>query len=315
MRIFFKQSDYIFEGKFVSREDFSNADTSKIWASIILEVTRVLKGDINTGKIELILNSGRLVHGPEKDYQLIAEYNTDGALRIPSEEGVFFCKKTELSFRPTAENPSVEPLRNEINAVLHYMDNQPSRNFELSGLNDLYFTNKEEFYKYAGQFKGMCIDKKKEKTLNNLPDSLFSNPELDEFIAKQWERYYQIKQNKERLPAKKSRKSTVELNISIQNQQVTEGDTRYFEFDVCASTNEPGIYYCNMLARIDFNATLFGTYLATNNKVIISKGTLFNSAMYEASVYDVSSSRLNIALAPPYGGGYIPNYVYLLRFL
>lgn len=180
---FFNQSDYIFEGKFVSRDDFPNADTSKIWASIILKVTHVLKGDIDTGRIELILNSGRLVQKKEDGYALIAEYNSDGALRIPSEGGIFFCKKTELSFRPVTGNPSVEPLRNERNAVLDYMPDRPYRNFELFGLNDLYFTDKEDFYQYACQFRGINIPKKKEKTINNLPDSLFSNPALEEFMA------------------------------------------------------------------------------------------------------------------------------------
>jgi hypothetical protein len=306
---FFKQSDYIFEGKLISGKAFPNADTSKIWTSFQIRVTHVLKGKIDTGMIELILNSGAIFDSQDKGYALIAEYNNEYALNIPF-DGVFFCKKTEFAFHPASGNPSVEPLQNKLNAILHYMPNQSDRNFALYGLNDLYFTDKEEFYQYASQYKGMNINKKKENTLNNLPDSLFYNPELDEFMAKQWERYYQIKQNKERVPVKKGIASTVELNISIQNQQITEGDVRYFEFDVCASTNEPGIYFCNMLARINFNTALFGTYLTTNGKVTISKGALFNSSTYEARVDDVSSSRLNIALAPPYGG-FTPNYVYL----
>ena len=173
---FFNQSDYIFEGKIINTITYPNEDTTKLWTSFLIEIIYVLKGndEIQKGQIEIIKKSGILtfpiktifVDDFEVNDEFIFEYKDDIAFTTPK-HGIFFCKKTDLSFRPATNNPSVEIFENMRNAGLTYMPNLPSRSFELFGLNDLYLKDMDALYDYARQFQGISVPEQQKKSGNS----------------------------------------------------------------------------------------------------------------------------------------------------
>ena len=93
-------------------------------------------------------------------------------------------------------------------------------------------------------------------------------------MEQQQELLRRVQENKSQQP---STRGLRELTISIQNQQITGDTVRFFEFDVYGATNLPRTHFVNMIARIDFNTNLFGTFLDSNGTISLSQGTLFDT--------------------------------------
>ncbi|MEO9965025.1 MAG: T9SS type A sorting domain-containing protein [Reichenbachiella sp.] len=301
---FFKQSDYIFEAILVSQKSFPNSDTSEVWSSAIFEITHVFKGgdEIHLGKIELIRDCGVL--RSKDNSQIILKYNTEYCLRYSSEKMVLFCKKASTAYQATENTITVKPLENLPEAAFYYKERElhPNLNFEVYGLDHLYFTTFEDFYLFMKKKKGITVpnqyqDFKKKTSLRVGSVDEFSNPRLDAFMARQQQLVEQAKINRAGQARLNGVSASNELVLSIDNQSVSDG---YYHFDVFAKANHNNTYYSNAIARIDFNTKIFGNNLEANGKITLTRGSSFSGGTYETHVYDVSGSRVNISLNEKY---------------
>ncbi|MEO9965027.1 MAG: hypothetical protein ABJF11_04515 [Reichenbachiella sp.] len=182
---FFKQSDYIFEATRISRKAIPNRDSTKITTSAIFEITHVFKGgnEIRLGKIEIIKDCGILQ--TEDKSEVILDYNRDNCLLFSPKRMVLFCKKSSIAYQ-TTDNPfAVKPLDDLPDAAFYYKERElhPSLNFEVYGLDHLYFTTFDDFYHFMKKKKGITVpsqyqSSKKKASLPVGSVDEFSNPRL-----------------------------------------------------------------------------------------------------------------------------------------
>jgi len=87
-----------------------------------------------------------------------------------------------------------------------------------------------------------------------------------------------------------------DITFSFANATTTGTTPKYFEFDIMVSANTNSTYYDGAQFRIPYNTAVFGTNILSNNNVIITAGTAFNSITYynpQLNV-DASASKMNI---------------------
>ncbi len=216
---------------------------------------------------------------------------------------IFFAKKRiGLTFN-NKTTIKLEPYQNCRYGSLLFSEAPEKHNFSIYGLNNLYFKSIEDFYKYASKFDGISIPEeviKKKAFLQSGSVNEFHNAKLDSFMVWQYQLLEYAKQNKKNQANLKSTSADNDLTLSIQNQKITGSSTMYFEFDVYAKANNSNTYYSNAIARIDFNTAIFGLNLEASGNITLTRGSSFSSSTYETSVYDVSSSRVNIGLTEKY---------------
>lgn len=289
---FFEKAEYIFEGEYVESETYFVDDSTKVYTQYLLKVNEVYKGNkkLKKGTVTLIKNSGSVskMYKDEKGELVILnkDYNNQLDFDIHG-KNIFFCSESDLEMNSVQLNSSntikLKLLHNyEYANLIIDEDLLEEYNFLISGLNNLYFKDKQEFYNYAKQYKGLNIPKLKKK----------ENQEkaLNKFMKKQYQLLEIAKKNK-----LKAIKSNTELTISIVNREVTGEDTAFFEFDVMAATNQ-NLYYSGAMMRLSYNTDLFGNEIVYNQNIELSIAEGIDSLTLEAGVFDFSDNVIHLGL-------------------
>ncbi|MBN1543333.1 T9SS type A sorting domain-containing protein [candidate division KSB1 bacterium] len=95
------------------------------------------------------------------------------------------------------------------------------------------------------------------------------------------------------------------ITFTFGNVRVTGAAPQILEFDVLAQASENGTYIGDTQVYINYNTSGFGTSIATNNKVEVTKGSLISGEIFEGSgidkytivsLVDNTPSRLAVAL-------------------
>jgi len=288
---FFEKADYIFEGEYIKSESYMLE--GKIYTQYYLKVLEIYKGDKNLkqGTVSLIKNSGYYTKAYIDEFGMpgesINEQNTSGDYDILG-KSVFFCIESDFPQSPIKfESTNIKTLRllqnYEHASFTFYDEEEDIYNFLIAGLDNLYFKDKQAFYNYAKQFKGIKIPKYKKK----------ENQEelLNEFMKKQYSLLEIAKKND-----KNKTKTDNTLTLTIGNQEVTGEDTAYFEFDVMASSNN-NLYYDNSLIRLDFNTNLFGSDLVLNDNIELNISSNIDTTTYQTKAFDNAiDNRVTLAL-------------------
>lgn len=214
----------------------------------------------------------------------------------------------------------VEGIPNYLNynydpRYLDYIDLETANNFA-EGFDGLYFDSYEELFDYISVtfqldsnnfekcegFDLNSIEKYRPVLINpNQRNKKENNVEQDIQSPKQEESIEELKP----LPTNEERKKKVQfyeeflnqriknnlqinnlranenLTYSIENETYTGTNPRYLEFDIMVSCNQSGTYLDNAPIHLSYNANAFGANIVSNNKLHLTKGSLFNHVTYE----------------------------------
>jgi hypothetical protein len=323
---FFIQSDLVFEGHFVRYVYTYNTTGTKKYEDNYLisayKVQRVYKGDQSLTGGEVYIVSQRVSLGIENDdfserplsyssTQILEKYGITKGINRYSPY-IFFCVTSDYPDDGNARFSSIKKYR-ELGDDMK----RPKGWGRMYAFDDkivseddyLAFLKREDFYNYMKQFKGFTIPEPLPQTP---PDMERKNShEMDSLLNVMYERgkflmdsvqNARIKENNENL--KESKKKVQQdpkndntystLTLQLANKQIINSSgKKYMEFDILASSNNQNIFFSVTTLYLQYEAAIFGSYLAANGKVTVSKGPLFNHANdYIPFVYDISSALL-----------------------
>lgn len=72
----------------------------------------------------------------------------------------------------------------------------------------------------------------------------------------------------------------------------------YLEFDIMISATDNVTWFDNCLMRLQYNAGAFGTNIAANNNITITRGPLYSSTTYTEPQFDVADITTNVVAIP-----------------
>ncbi len=144
---FFNKAEYIFEGEVISNKKYLNEDTTDIFASSLIKINHVYKGDLKADTIEFVRDGGEWIIETDLGMYTFSKYH-GGYLNFYCKKMIFFAKKRKGQTFNSNFKVKLEPFTNERYAVIRYSDPYIF-NFKLYGLDQLYFNSINEFNKYA----------------------------------------------------------------------------------------------------------------------------------------------------------------------
>jgi len=309
-----------------------NYNPDEIYTSTFMIVTRVYKNDeimrISPGDTLNYIRKGGWIfkEDPEWGTEQIwsrqpVDYDTGEIGGAGIEDAILFIKKSNL-----LENPDTNK-RGKYSKVSMLQDLKSATikiggeyyTGEISGLNDLQFNNRYELYKYMEQFEGVTVPLSnphhmrwylgtgdvfdqylKERNVKWLD---FNDPQVRDSLNRVLEMQVQKareKREKKREQGQLRSQTNNILTVTIQNQAVLYDKTKgkyYFHFDVYVAANNYLTYLHNVILRLSYNTTAFGTNIKANNKVEVDNYAEFDAFTYNSSsVYDVTSNTLNLGI-------------------
>lgn len=91
------------------------------------------------------------------------------------------------------------------------------------------------------------------------------------------------------------------LSFEIANSTLTgtSSTDAYMEFDIKVSSNLP-VYFSSCLVRLSYNTSAFGTNVASNNNIVITRGSAYDNSTYTDPNVD-KSDITNSVIAIPIG--------------
>lgn len=94
--------------------------------------------------------------------------------------------------------------------------------------------------------------------------------------------------------------SNENLFLDMQNERIVNiSGSNWFEFDVTASTNNTSLFLDNVLMRFNYNTSVFGSSVAVNNNIVITRAAPFNIPTYSnpnSVVWDFSNNAVTVPM-------------------
>lgn len=270
-------SDCIFEGQVIRSDSYWNADSTYIYTSHTVEITKIFKGDLICGTVEVINPGGRV-----GDTQLMLSHHL--TLRT-GELGVFFCNITnmelsQVDFYPETEPTPIEITFSEQGFYRYYFDNY---NPSVAGLY-YHFDSLAQFYNLVQLYTQLnyvecyntvvSLPSKSTKREKNQEAPIFPTRSEQEKLKNQrdFTAYTQVRSFKESLYSNNSKMLLTgdTLVYKIENEKMTGNNPKYLEFDIYLRANDNQTYLDNAEPHLMYDTLIFGT----NPNIIVDRGTL-----------------------------------------
>lgn len=271
-------ADCIFEGKVIRTNSYWNADSTFIYTSHTIEISKIFKGDMICGTVEVINPGGRV------DDRIL---HLTHHLELQNEElGLFFCSATQMEqpsidYYPETNSFALEVLFSEQGFYKYYFDyiNHPVTGMFYSfdslaqayDLVELYTQlnyvdcqnpnitfprfNNEIYRKKLSTQKGI-----KKQEINSfskipLPQSYLSL----------------LAEKRQNAASQKIVNAGDKLTYKIENEVMTGNiPVQYLEFDIYLKANDDSSYFDNGEVHLTYDTDVFGT----NPSIIVDRGTV-----------------------------------------
>lgn len=309
--------NYIFEGRVIKSTPYYNAASNYIYTSNTIEITKILKGDLKCGTVELITDDGKISN--EIQFSFHTLHLASGVM------GVFACNLTNkvlsaIDFYPENNIQKLEPTFEEQSFVQYFYNDSILKAYDLNTVID----SLQQIYDLTEILAGVVyID------CGNTEKVLYSKPTNNKLItnkAKITNTYKNI--NKDNTSSKiefpkyntnkatndsvfaammvrannarshhRNEKSMKTLNYSFSNPVFSSGGGHsYFDFDINLADDVGGVYFSQGLIRFNYDVTTFGTYIVDSARIGTSRGTLIsNAATYTApNPHNISPNEIEI---------------------
>ncbi len=289
-------ADYIFEGQVIKTNSYWNKDSNKIYTSNVVQISRIFKGDLQCGTVELITNGGTVDDKTEcnSHYITMSEGTT----------GIFLCGQNEKQLSPTAfyqfSNPDKLTMIFEQQSLIKYiLEGGDWKAYDVTQK----FGDLAALYGYTDYLTQLnyidCVDG---ESLLNIPHNL---PVTDtyRFPIYQRSKYDSLMAHlNQKVSIVASRphpqRATKTLTYNIANPIITGTTTKYFEFDIDLTDDATGYYFNSAMARIAYPSAIFGSNLVGANKIAVTRGTLISDTVtYDAPTpADIASNEIAIPM-------------------
>lgn len=271
--------DYIVEGSVIDKKSYYTIDMQKIYTINLIKISKVLKGELECGTVELITTGGEV--GSTRIFsEHLLEVDRDA-------KGVFLCRATtkELPqsplFNPTNaltlegvyENQSFIKYTEEANNIIAH---------DITGKYDSLI----QLYNLAQIITGFNFKQCEENllfkpsityeqdTAQYHPIEFATNIKIEFDSNVNW-----IKKQKDLYTKKKKKKTRSPYTIDFQmsNPITTGTNPKYCEFDIYVSDDIWTKYLDIAYLRIEYPDIVFGQNIVANNKITVTRGSLINN--------------------------------------
>lgn len=287
---------YIFEGQVIKTYSYWNKDSDKIYTSNVVQISRIFKGDLQCGTVELITNGGTVDDKTEcnSHYINMSEGTT----------GIFLCGQNEKQLSPTAfyqfSNPDKLTMIFEQQSLIKYiLEGGDWKAYDVTQK----FADLAALYGYTDYLTQLnYVDCADGESLLNVPHA---TPAADTYRFPVYQR-----SNYDSLMAHLNQKisiasarphvqrATKTLTYTIANPIITGTTTKYFEFDIDLTDDATGYYFNSAMARIAYPSAIFGSNLVGSNKIAVTRGVLISDTVtYDAPTpADIASNEIAIPM-------------------
>lgn len=297
-------AQYIFEGKVIFSKSYERADEKDIYTTNTIEITKVFKGNLQCGKIEVISQGGSV------DDKIVTHSHL-----IEMKEGytgIFMCGLNDK------ELPAIDYIIEEnIEKLYPIFENQSFVKYYYEGM-DLkiadYTFNLDSLVQVYNLFETVtqiqyidCNNSAMVLPVDNVPllAAPYNPDPMPIYSKADYDKVMDNMQYKKQRQAIKNERSNVTLTYTFGPSIITGTNPKYLEFDVNISHSDISKYFNNGLVRLKYNTNTFGANIVANNKIQVNRGTV----IADATVYqnptpaDITSDVVAIPLSSLYPNG------------
>jgi hypothetical protein len=262
--------NFIFEGKVINSEPYYTNNGGYIHTSNTVEITKILKGEIECGTIEIITKGGTIAN---------RTIEVSHALElIEGSSGIFLCTETDrpnsiIDFYPET-NLEVLEATFENQSFIRYWWNGHEINATDIWQN---YDSLAQVYNVAEVITGLqfidCKGQLFDKTHGyNTPqnDEVFPTYKQEDFDSLL--NYAAFKRNN--YTRIKSTESIDKIFYNLNNLVITGSTQKYLEFDITVKDNIGSKYLDQSAIRLEYDPLAFGTNIVANSNIIVTRGTL-----------------------------------------
>jgi Secretion system C-terminal sorting domain len=287
--------DYIIEGIVIDRHPYQTTDHRNIYTTNLIQITKVLKGSLDCGTVELITLGGevgdRRMYG---DHFLMPELNA---------QGVFLCKETNKELPTNAPFTGtntifLEGVYQNQSFIKYTEENNQFIAHDISGNYDSLI----QFYNLAQVITGFnYIDCQANLRKSSIDYSSANNTYTPELFVNNYEDYKAnvdwIKIQKQNYTRKKAR-STNTIKFRISTPITTGTNPKYCEFDILASDSQNSKYLDIAYLRLVYPSSVFGTNVVSGLKIKFENiGLIADTNCYAKTVaYDLTANSITIPI-------------------
>lgn len=294
----FMGSDYIFEGQVIRSDPYLTQNGQMIYTSNTVEISKIFKGDLVCGTIELITEGGE-VNGKS------LEISHNLTFRV-GEIGIFCANNSpyeapQIDYYPESNSTVVFVKYSEQGFFKYFFDDinpaVTNSRYDFDSLVQVYDT-----LQLATQVNYIdCSNQPISSFLNNFPKFRLgeqSNPRTS--IIENKAIALQTKQNKIILQEKRAKikklanlKTLVypdSLFYTFENESFTTDGSgnHYLEFDIYLASDED-TYFDNGEVFIQYDTTVFGSYIQSAGNITVDRGVILTNATNYATPVPIDS--------------------------
>jgi hypothetical protein len=294
-------ADYIFEGKVISSKPYKTADKKKIYTSNAIQITKIFKGNLTCGTVEVITNGGQVD-------DLISKHSEFLELK-EGYTGIFLCGLNEkelsaVAYVPITNVPKLTTIFEKQSYIKYYTEGlkilASDVTFNFDSLAKVY-----DLTEYVTQVN--YVDCNNTETVLGTSDTFIHvHPAPDNFHFPVYSRakydsvMSRLNWKVANIPHQTNvLRSTKTLTYTISNAIITGSATKYFEFDVNLADDNGTVYFNSGLIKLQYSSSAFGSNVVSANTIQVTRGALISDTSTYAfpTPADISANVVAIPLS------------------
>jgi hypothetical protein len=285
--------NFIFEGRVINSEPYYSYNGGYIHTSNTVEITKILKGEIECGTIEIITQGGTIANE-----SLEVSHSLE---LIEGSSGIFLCTETDrphsiIDFYPETNLEVLEATFEGQSFIRYWWDGHEINAADVwqnyDSLAQVYNATEVisglKFYDCQAQ-----ITEQKPKINTPIKEEKFPTYKKEDFDK--LINYAKFK--KDNYTRIKSSRSTDKIFYNLSNIIITGTTQKYLEFDVTVKDNLGTKYLDQSAIRLEYDPSAFGNNIVANSNIIVTRGTLNSDTNCYASPIP-SDANSNTVLIP-----------------
>lgn len=294
-----KNSDYIFQGKFIEgefikKEGDKNYVSHKILVEQVYKDKKIIKEGDTVEVVSYLPKDWVVVNNSEygriNNYGFEYPYNT--GFTISSGMSVlFFMKENKTTYTQNIPNAilSLEPTQSFddyyfFNRKAWKTDTVNKKAYQVDkiiGFGET-FSTMEEYQNYLKD-KGLDITQQNDKKKDVFSTEEINNQKVYAERVKTYNEYLNILNERAKTKTIFNPKSSETITVEVQNQKITcepSLSKTFYEYDIFISGNSSNTYLDNIVFVTEYNQNAFGSNVSANNNIQITRGSSFNNTTY-----------------------------------
>jgi hypothetical protein len=264
--------NFIFEGTVIHSEAYFDGNGAYIYTSNTVEISRILKGEIECGTIEIITQGGQV--GGESVQVSHSLQLIEGSM------GIFLCDETNaplsvVDFYPETNVEKLEATFENQSFIRYWWDGQGINAADLW----LNYDSLAAIYNATEAITGLSYIECTSNPNSLINDNPYNFNEKEEVFPTYTKsafdnliNYAEFK--KENYSRGKTNRANDKVFYNFENIIITGGIQKYLEFDVTIKDDIGTKYLDQSAIRLEYNPVTFGTFIVSNSNILVSRGAL-----------------------------------------